>query len=240
MPVGDMASVHLSISKHWQLSSLSTGGEVNPSPPPPFSPLRRPALSLSSSPPPLPPPSLSPVPFIRHPPSTFYTLPSPLSLFFFFPRAFPHLFFSFPQSPLHPSSPRPPPLLPLPYPRLSMERPIQQQKKAAYSIARWLIKQDQNSAALRSTRQHYDTAPQRQGGGFSLTWRTGGRGGWVGEGDGGGLEAARRILTRTQDNNKEKTCQGSAAERKERNNVLQRCYTELVKVTSSCIFFHGN
>lgn len=40
---------------------------------------------------------------------------------------------------------------------LSVEQPIQQQNKAAYSITRWLIKQDQNAATLRSTQQHHDT-----------------------------------------------------------------------------------
>lgn len=42
-------------------------------------------------------------------------------------------------------------------PMLSVEKPIQQQNKAAYSITHWLIKQDQNSAALRSTQQHHDS-----------------------------------------------------------------------------------
>lgn len=40
---------------------------------------------------------------------------------------------------------------------LSVEQPIQQQNKAAYSITHWLIKQDQNSAALRSTQHDHDT-----------------------------------------------------------------------------------
>lgn len=44
---------------------------------------------------------------------------------------------------------------------LSVEQPIQQQNKAAYSITHWLIKQDQNAAALRSTQQHHDTGQQR-------------------------------------------------------------------------------
>lgn len=182
VPVGDMASVHLSISKHWQLSSLSTGGEVIP-----FfslfssaSPCSQPLLV---TPPPQPHPShpaSTSVPFCRsiYPPpsSTFYTLPSPLSLF---------LFSSIPAS--SPSAPS----LHLPSPRLSMERPIQQQNKAAYSITRWLIKQDQNSAALRSTRQRYDTAPQRRGGGFSLVWRTGGRVGWRGSAENSDTDAGR-------------------------------------------------
>lgn len=40
---------------------------------------------------------------------------------------------------------------------LSMEQPIQQQNKAAWSITRWLIKQDQNSAAVRPALQNQDT-----------------------------------------------------------------------------------
>lgn len=39
----------------------------------------------------------------------------------------------------------------------SMEQPIQQQNKAAASVTRWLIKQDQNSAAFGPTLQHQDT-----------------------------------------------------------------------------------
>lgn len=168
----------------WEIWLLSTSAFLNtrsylPSPPEkrsfpsfPFSPLRRPALSLSSShPTPKPPLSSRSIPFsgsiYLSPSSTFYTLPFPLSLFF---PAFPHLLFWSPN----PYSTLLPLALHLPHPpspRLSMERPIQQQNKAAYSITRWLIKQDQNSAALRSTQQHYDTAPQRQGGGFSLMWR---------------------------------------------------------------------
>lgn len=196
----------------WEIVLLSTSAFLNtrsylPSPPEersfpffPFSPLRRPALSLSSSHPhpqataSPPPSSFSTVPFIRHPPLPFIHSP-PLYLCFF--PAFPHLFFH-PQIPTPSYFPLPAASPPHPpSPRLSMERPIQQQNKAAYSITRWLIKQDQNSAALRSTRQHYDTAPQCQGGGFSLMWRTDGREGW---GRGRESEAAWRILTRTQDN----------------------------------------
>lgn len=47
---------------------------------------------------------------------------------------------------------------------LSMEQPIQQQNKAARSITRWLIKQDQNSAAVR-------LALQKSGYGEALEWR---------------------------------------------------------------------
>lgn len=52
------------------------------------------------------------------------------------------------------------PLLPL---LLSMEQPIQQQNKAASSITRWLIKQEQNSAAFRPTLQHQDTGKSWSG-----------------------------------------------------------------------------
>lgn len=46
---------------------------------------------------------------------------------------------------------------------LSMEQPIQQQNKAAWSITRWLIKQDQNSAAVRPTLQNQDTGKRWSG-----------------------------------------------------------------------------
>lgn len=47
---------------------------------------------------------------------------------------------------------------------LSMEQPIQQQNKAACSITRWLIKQDQNPAAVRPALQNQDTRE-------ALEWR---------------------------------------------------------------------
>lgn len=99
---------------------------------------------------PPPAPAFSPISFICHPPLLLYTS-LPLSFFFF--ASIPPSFFFFPQS--HSTLLLAPPSFPSPM--LSMEQPIQQQNKAAYSITRWLIKQDQNSAALRSTRQHYDT-----------------------------------------------------------------------------------
>lgn len=141
--VKDMASVHLSISKHSQLSSLSTRGEVIPFFL--FSSASLSSLPLLISAFPL---LLQPfLPFICHPPLHLYTS-LPLSLFFASIPPSP-----FPQS--HSTLVLAPPSFPSPM--LSMEQPIQQQNKAAYSITRWLIKQDQNSAALRSTRQHYDT-----------------------------------------------------------------------------------
>ncbi len=154
----DMASVHLSISKHSQLSCLSTGGEVIS-----FflSPLHhRPFLSSF-----LPSPSapaFSPVSFIYSPPLLLY--PSPLAFIFFFFPAF--SCFSFPHSTLLLSIPSfllCSSLSSSPSPVLSVEQPIQQQNKAAYSITHWLIKQDQNSAALRSTQQHHDTGRHWRG-----------------------------------------------------------------------------
>ena len=147
--VEDMASVHLSISKHSQLSSLSTGGEVSPF----FSFLACITVLLSS-----PhfcsslflPSHLSttpPLPFIHSSPLGFH-----LSAFFFPLQHSPA--FSFFHSTL---------LLAIPSflvcsspsPVLSVEQPIQQQNKAACSITHWLIKQDQNSAAP----QIHSTAP---------------------------------------------------------------------------------
>lgn len=138
-------------------------------------PLRFSTVSPSSQPllisPPSPPaPSLSTNPFIRHP-----TPPPFISVFFSIPTSF----FSTPNT--HSTLLLPLALLlllfRLPSPVLSLEWSIQQQNKAAYSITRWLIKQNQNSAALRSTRQHYDTALQREGDGFSLMRMTKGGGG---------------------------------------------------------------
>lgn len=148
--VEDRASVHLSISKHSQLSSLSTGGEVIPFF---FSPLHlRPLSSPHFC---FPPCSslfscliylLSTSPFIYFPHSL-------LSLIFF--PAF-SCFSLFSTTPF--SSPFPSFLLCCSSsPALSVEQPIQQQNKAAYSITHWLIKQDQNSDSLRSTQQHHDT-----------------------------------------------------------------------------------
>lgn len=149
--VEDMASVHLSISKHSQLSSFSTGGEVIPfflfssaSP----SSLLSPFLPSPSA------PAFSPVSFIHSPPPLLYTSPSLAFIFYFssqhspaFPFSTPPFSLAIPSFLLCSSS----------SPALSAEQPIQQQNKAAYSITHWLIKQDQNSAALRSTQQHHDT-----------------------------------------------------------------------------------
>lgn len=135
-----MASVHLSISKHSQLSSLSTRGEVIPfvfSPPSP--------LLISASP---SAPAFSPVSFIYSPPLLSYTSPLAFYLFFQHSPAFPFSTTPFSCHPLLCSSSSP---------VLSVEQPIQQQNKAAYRITHWLIKQDQNSAALRSTQQLHDT-----------------------------------------------------------------------------------
>lgn len=102
-----MASVHLSISKHSQLSSLSTGGEVIPFL---FSPWHHCTLCLSSFLLPPSAPAFSPVSFI-YSPLSFY-IPPLLSFIFFqhSPSFFP--------TPLHPS-PRhpllPPPLLVVSY-----------------------------------------------------------------------------------------------------------------------------
>lgn len=102
--VKDMASVHLSISKHSQLSSLSTGGEVIP------------FFLFSSASPSFPPLLISAFPLLLQPflpfhlsatLLSFYTLPS-LYLYFF--ASIPPSFFFFPI-PLHPS-PRSP-LLPI-------------------------------------------------------------------------------------------------------------------------------
>ncbi len=92
-------------------------------------------------------PAFSPASFIYSPPLLSYTSPLAFYLLFFFQHspAFP-----FSTTPLLP-------LLLLVVSRLSVEQPIQQQNKAAYSITHWLIKHDQNSAALRSTQQHHDT-----------------------------------------------------------------------------------
>lgn len=101
-----MASVHLSISKHSQLSSLSTGGEVIPFF---FSPWHH-CRCLSSFLLPPSAPAFSPVSFIYSLSILLYT---PLFIFLFFP-AFSHFF----SIPLHPS-PRhpllPPPLLVVSY-----------------------------------------------------------------------------------------------------------------------------
>lgn len=143
-----MASVHLSISKHSQLSSLSTGGEVIPFF---FSPWHHCTLCLSSFLLPPSAPAFSPVSFIYSPSLFLYTPPF---LSFIFSSSLPFFFLSHSTlllaipSFLHRS---------LLSPMLSVEQPIQQQNKAAYSNTRWLIKQDQNSAALRSSRQHHDT-----------------------------------------------------------------------------------
>lgn len=143
----------------WKIWLLSTSAFLNthsylPSPPEErsflffFSPLHHPPLSLSSSP-------LSPSCSSLF--SHFIYLP-PSSPFIHFP---PFIFIFCQHSPIffslqsHSTLLLAPPSSPSPM--LSMEQPIQQQNKAAYSITRWLIKQDQNSAALRSTRQHYDT-----------------------------------------------------------------------------------
>lgn len=127
----DMASVHLSISKHSQLSSLFTGGEVNPfffSPPAPL------PLSLAL-------PQLLLQTHLSSCHLSFYTSLSHFAVFF--PRS---LWRVFPPLPLYPSPHYP--LLPL---LLSMEQRIQQQNKAAWSITRRLIKQGQNSTAFRTT-----------------------------------------------------------------------------------------
>lgn len=143
-----MASVHLSISKHSQLSSLSTGGEVTPFF---FSPLHhRPLSSPHFCFPLLLQPLLLSHLSTPYRSSLSYTS---TSAFIFFPA---FSCFSFFHSTL---------LLAMPSfllcssssPVLSVEQPIQQQNKAAYSITHWLIKQDQNSAALRSTQHHHDS-----------------------------------------------------------------------------------
>lgn len=148
----DMASVHLSISKHSQLSSLSTGREVIPFF---FSSLQHRPLSS---------PhfcfTLLLQPFLQSHLSTphlsFHILP-PLAFIFFFFSPFPTFScFSFFHSTLLLAIPSFL-LCSSPSPVLSVEQPIQQQNKAAYSITHWLIKQDQNSASLRSTQQHHDT-----------------------------------------------------------------------------------
>lgn len=141
--VEDMASVHLSISKHSQLSSLSTDGEV---------------ISLVFS-------SLRYGPFLI---SAFPFCPSLLARLIYLPgnlsfHILPPLLFISPPSVLllflcHSAL-----LLAVPSTK-SPERPvelaIQRENKAADSIARWLIKQNQNPAALRSTQQHRDTGQQ--------------------------------------------------------------------------------
>lgn len=113
-----MASVHLSISKHLQLSSLSTGGEVIAFFPALFSsasPCSQPLLITLHPNPPVP---FRSIPFYRsiYPPpsSTFYKLPSPRSQFF---SSIPTPFFIL-QSLLHPTSsllclPSPSPLTPI-------------------------------------------------------------------------------------------------------------------------------
>lgn len=138
----DMASVHLSISKHSQLSSLFTGGEVNPfffSPPAPL------PLSFSL-------PQLLLQAHLSSCHLSFYTSLSRFAVFF--------------QESLVCFSPSPhDPLLPL---LLSMEQRIQQQNKAAWSIAHRLIKQGQNSAAFWTTlTSGYQAELEWRGGGES-------------------------------------------------------------------------
>lgn len=142
-----MASVHLSISKHSQLSSLSTGGEVISFffSPLQHRPLPRFCFSLLLQP--------SLLSHLSTPNLSFHILP-PLAFYHFFSFFQAFSCFSFLHSTLLLSIPS------LSSPVLSVEQPIQQQNKAAYSITHWLIKQNQNAAALRSTQQHHDTGQQ--------------------------------------------------------------------------------
>lgn len=98
--VEDMASVHLSISKHSQLSSLSTGGEVIS-----FC-LCTTITNLSSFLLPPSAPAFSPVSFIYSPPLPFIPFPFSFYLFFFFQHS--PAFFSFSTPPFLSSSPSPP------------------------------------------------------------------------------------------------------------------------------------
>lgn len=148
--VADMASVHLSVSKHSPLSPLSTGGEVVPFF---FSP-----SAFPSSPPSLisAQPSLQTHLSGSHP--LYFTCSFPsffISLFLYFPRQSLVCCFHFHSALL---------LLPL---CLSMEQPIQQQNKAASSITRWLIKRGPNSAASILQHQATGEAPGWRGGGAS-------------------------------------------------------------------------
>lgn len=140
----DMASVHLSISKHSQLSSLSTGGEVIS-----FLPLHHRPLLISAF------PFCSSL-FSRLiyllPTSAF--IPFPFSFYLFFSSILPLFLSHFTLLLSIPSSASP---------ALSVEQPIQQQNKAAHSITHWLIKQDQNAAALTSTQHHHDTGQHWRG-----------------------------------------------------------------------------
>lgn len=119
--VEDMASVHLSSSKHWHLSQLSTGGG--------HCFLLFTSLLPSST-------GLNSARNLFSLPSFIYTslfMLTFLSLIFFYP-AHTHLHLTFPT--------------PCRCPVLSVEQPIQQLNKAAYSITRRLIKRSQNAAAL--------------------------------------------------------------------------------------------
>lgn len=111
VPVGDMASVHLSISKHSQLSSLSTGGEVIP-----FFPSLLLCIALLSASPHHTPPRTHHLfllllrPFLPfHLTATLlYLLYTPLLFVSVFFPAFPHLFFHLPiPTPPYFSSPSP-------------------------------------------------------------------------------------------------------------------------------------
>lgn len=133
-----MASVHLSISKYSVIFLLKRRGGLF------FLPMHHRTLHISAFPFLLQPflPSHSSTPHL-----SFYIIPP--------------AFLLFRPSPLHP----PPPTLhrSSSSPALSVERPIQQQNKAAHSIARSLIKQDQNAAALPSPQHRRDTRQHRRG-----------------------------------------------------------------------------
>lgn len=133
-----MASVHLSISKHTVIFRLHRRRG------PFFLPLHGRPLTISA-------PAFSLVSFIYSPPLLLYR--SPLAFIFSFSSIL--LLFLFHSIPsfLHCSSSSP---------ALSVEQPIQQQNKAAHSITHWLIKQDQNAAALTSTQHRHDTGQHWQ------------------------------------------------------------------------------
>ena len=142
-----MASVHLSISKHSVISPLFRRRSFLSASAPPsslhfcFPLLLKPFLPLHLSTP--------TSPFISY---SFYLF-SPLQ----YPSSFP---FSLHLSPLHP-------LLPPPAPRRLLcsqwNSPFSNKTKAAQSITHWLIKQDQNAAALTSTQHHQDTGSHWSG-----------------------------------------------------------------------------
>lgn len=146
----DMASVHLSISKHSVISPLfRRRGHF-------FLPVHhRPLLIFA-------------FPFCSSLFSRFIDLLPPLLLYpiafiFFFSSSILLLFF-FHSTLLHPLLPPPAAAAaPRRLLRSQWNSPFSNKTKAAQSITHWLIKQDQNAAALTSTQHHHDTGSHWSG-----------------------------------------------------------------------------